>query len=290
MLLVACVFFLAAAMKALDPASFAEQIARYNIFPELAGIAAWTLIVVEVLLATGLVVNLLPRVVPFLMIALLVFFIGITWYGMSVGLGDDCGCFGNLVHRGPEQVIVEDALMAAGLLFSVVVLWKKPGTTLLWRAVVTFAMGVLALLVTAYSASIPADNLVTSLRPGAHFDVWPVDGLYGVNLNKGMHVVFLFSVESDDLQSDINRMNMIAQHDEVQSVTGLIIDGTQHLTALMFEYAAAFPVAAIEPRFARPLYRSLPRAFILEDGFVAATWSELPDAADVVHELRLLKK
>ncbi|MCZ7556535.1 MAG: hypothetical protein M5R41_09055 [Bacteroidia bacterium] len=286
MIIVAAVFYLAATLKALDPVSFSEQIATYNIFPHLSMLAAWTLIIVEILLATALAVNFLPRVAPILMIALLLFFIGITWYGMAIGLGENCGCFGNLVHRGPEMVIIEDAIMAAGLLFSLAVLWTKPATGIKWKSAVTLASGLVAAGVTFYSPAIPADDIVTTLRPGARFDVWPVDGLYGTSLNEGTRVVFLFTMDSRDLQLDVNRMNDIAQQEEVHSATGLLIDGTEHLTALMFEYAAAFPVGAIEPRFARPLYRSLPRTFILQDGIVKATWSGLPDAAAVVHELR----
>ena len=58
----------------------------------------------------------------------------------------------------------------------------------------------------------------------------------------------------------------------------------------MFEYAAAFPIGAIEPRFARPLYRTLPRVFILHNGAVTHTWSELPDAADVVSAIQSISK
>jgi hypothetical protein len=288
MIIVAAVFYLAAALKALDPVSFSEQIATYNIFPQLSMLAAWTLIIVEVLLATALAVNLLPRVAPILMIALLLFFIGITWYGMAIGLGENCGCFGNLVHRGPETVIIEDTIMAAGLLFSLVVLWKKPATGIGWKSAVTLASGLLAAGVTYFSPAIPADNIVTALRPGAHFEVWSVDGLYGTNLNEGTRVVFLFTVDSPDLQLDVNRMNSIAQHEDVASATGLVIDGTEHITSLMFEYAAAFPIGAIEPRSARPMYRTLPRTFILHNGIVQAAWSEFPDAAEIVRELRLL--
>lgn len=288
MIIVAAMFFLAATLKALDPVSFAEQITAYGIFPQLSTLAAWTLIIVEVLLAAGLVFNLLPRIVPFLMIALLLFFIGITWYGMSIGLGENCGCFGNLVHRGPEDVIIEDALMVAGLVFSLVVLWRIPPRGTMWKSAATLGFGVLAAAVTFFSPSIPADDLVTTLRPGSHFETWPVDGLYGANLNEGTRVVFLFSVKSSDLQLDVNRMNSIAQSEKVESATGLIIDGTEHLTSLMFEYAASFPVGAVEPRFARPLYRTLPRTFILRDGKVEATWSYFPDAAEVVSVLRSL--
>lgn len=282
-IVVALVFLVAALMKALDPVSFHEQIAAYGILPDLAPVAAWTLIIIEVALAAGLIVNLFPRVLPLLAIALLLFFIGITWYGMSIGLGENCGCFGNLVHRGPEQVIVEDAIMLAALLFASVVLWSQQRKPFGAKLGVTVVAAGLAAVTAGMSPALPVDDLVTQLRPGAHFTSWPVDGLYGKDLNKGTHVVFLFTVQSETIGPDVQSMNAIAQQDAVESAVGLIIDGTEHLTQLMFEYAAAFPVAAIEPRFARPLYRRLPRVFVIRDGEVTQTWSELP-APDVVVE------
>ncbi len=283
---VGLVFLVAALMKALDPRSFQEQIAAYGIFPSLAPIAAWAFIIVEVALAVGLIVNLYPRVVPLLVMALLLLFIGVTWYGMSIGLGENCGCFGNLVHRGPEQVIVEDAIMLLALLFVLVVLWSHRSSGVRTRLAVSLGAAVIAAAVTGFSPALPVDDFVTQLRPGAHFTAWPVDGLYGKDLNKGTHVVFLFTIGSDRVGADVEKMNAIAQEEAVKSAVGLIIDGTEHLTTLMFEYAASFPVAAIEPRFARPLYRALPRVFVLRDGTVIRTWSELPAPSDVVQAIQ----
>jgi putative oxidoreductase len=279
--LVGLVFLVAAFLKALDPQSFAEQIAMYGIFPELAPVAAWVLIALEVALATGLVLNLFPRIIPLATIALLVFFIIITFYGMALGLDESCGCFGNLVDRGPEQVIVEDILMMIALVFSVVVLWSHRPRHSGLRLAGTLAITLLALVVTLLHPMLPVDDFVTQLKPGAQFASWPVDGLYGKDLNSETHVVFLFTIEDPEIRAQVERMNEIAQQEGVPSAVGLIIDGTEHLTTLMFEYAAAFPVAAIEPRFARPLYRTLPRAFLLHEGEVVRTWSELP-AADIV--------
>lgn len=289
-ILIAVVFLVAAILKALDPVVFIEQITAYDILPGLAPIAAWSLIIVECVLAGALIVNLLPRIIPFLTMGLLLFFIGVTLYGMSIGLGEDCGCFGNLYHRGPEMVIIEDAIMLVGLVFVVVVLWKRQTERNGLRYAVTAAVGLASAGVIALSPFIPADNIVTQLHPGSSFTTWPVDGLYGKDLNSGTHVVFLFTVAAEDIGSQVGRMNAVAREIEGTSAVGLIIDGTEHLTTLMFEYAAAFPVAALEPRFARPLYRMLPRTFILHNGSVTDTWSELPSPASVVTALGSLPK
>jgi len=285
-IIIAIVFIVAALMKALDPQAFIEQIASYGILPTLSPVAAWTFIIVECVLAAGLIVNLWPRVIPILSMLLLLFFIGITVYGMSIGLGENCGCFGNLYHRGPAMVIIEDAIMIVGLVFAVIVLWHHQNEHNGMRIAVTVGAGLAAVALTAFSPFIPADDLVTQLNPGSSFSTWPVDGLYGKDLNHGTHVVFLFTIKDPLIASRVDRMNRIAQEDAVESAVGLIIDGTQHLTTLMFEYAAAFPVAAVEPRFARPLYRTLPRVFILHEGTVTHTWAKIPKPNDVVQALQ----
>jgi len=287
-IIVAAIFLAAVILKALDPVSFAEQIAEYGIFPDLASLAAWTLIIIESLLAAALIVNFLPRIVPLLTIALLLFFIGITAYGMSIGLGENCGCFGNLVHRGPEQVIIEDTIMIIALVFSVVVLWHHRLERRGVRMATVIGTGAAVAALTAFSPHVPADDYITQLHPGASFTTWPVDGLYGKNLTTGRHLVFLFTVDAEDIGSQVEQMNTLAQAAGDVSTVGLIIDGTEHLTSLMFEYAAAFPIGAVEPRFARPLYRTLPRVFILDNGTVTHTWSELPRKSDVVEAITSL--
>lgn len=287
-IIVAAIFLAAVILKALDPVSFAEQIAEYGIFPDLAPVAAWALIIVESLLAAALIVNFLPRITPLLTIALLLFFIGITVYGMSIGLGENCGCFGNLVHRGPEQVIIEDALMMIALIFSVVVLWHHRNERRGARMAAVLGTGAAVAALTAFSSLVPADDYVTQLHPGASFSTWPVDGLYGKDLTTDTHLVFLFTVEARDIGVQVEQMNALAQAAGDVSTVGLIIDGTEHLTTLMFEYAAVFPIGAVEPRFARPLYRTLPRVFILRDGTVTHTWSELPRKSDVVEAIASL--
>lgn len=284
-IIVALVFLAAAGLKALHPAGFADQIRQYAILPDLAMVAAWSFILAEILLATALVVNVWTRAASGLVIAMLVFFIGITWYGIVAGLSGSCGCFGNLVHRSPEQVIIEDALMIAALGLA---LWLQRGvhirTTTPKLAVLSTA-GIAAVLVTAFSGRLPVDNLTTALVPGAHFDSWPVESLYK-DLTRETHVVFLLSTKSATIDADVAAMNAVAASTAGTSTIALIVDGASELTALTFEHGLAMPAGALEPRFAKSLYRTLPRTFVLHDGRVAAVWSTIATPAEVGDALR----
>jgi hypothetical protein len=280
-IIVGVVFLLAASLKALDPVSFVEQIQMYGIFPNLAGLAAWVLVTLEIVLATGLILNWLPRIVPALTVGLLLFFIVITVYGNAIGLGESCGCFGNLVHRGPGQVILEDTLMLLALIFAAAVHWRRSQSGQVWKGAVSALAGALALLTISVSPALPVDDLVTTLGPGTSFEHWPVDGLSGLKLNEGRRIVFLFTLEDDSVASHAAAMSAVAQAGTGATPVGLIIDDPSLLTTLMFQYGITFPVGALEPRFARPLYRALPRSFLLVDGTVVQTWAGIPPAVEV---------
>jgi hypothetical protein len=77
-------------------------------------------------------------------------------------------------------------------------------------------------------------------------------------------------------------MNAIAQTEGFPAPLGLIIDGSQELTTLVFQYAASFQAGALEPRFAKSLYRKLPRTFILDEGIITAVWSGIPTRDEVM--------
>jgi hypothetical protein len=286
-MIVAGIFLVAALLKALDPAGFSDQIAGFGIFPHLSIVAAWCFIVAETVLATALLCNLLPRYATLLSMALLMGFIGVTVYSMIDNAAGSCGCFGNLVHRTPEQTIVEDALMIFALLFSFLVLYREQARGKLWKSIVSLSAGVFIAAVTFLSPSIPADSIVTDLRPGRYFDSWPVEGMYR-NLSSGTHVVFLFSINERGIETDAAMMNTIAQSERVPSTIGLIVDPASNLTIVKFQYAIAFEVGALEPRFARRLYRTLPRTFILNDGKVEAAWSKIPDLQEILLTLARL--
>lgn len=288
---VGLVFIIASMLKAFDPPGFAEQIASYKIIPAVIGSPlAWFFICIEFTLAIALILNLRPKLFIPLMMLVLVGFIGVTIYTMAQGIEANCGCFGNVVHRTSEQVILEDALMFASLLFAYIVLKDiKQTSSLLKVASINGVSLLMAAAVVGFSAQLPVDSIVTELKEGRYFDSWPVEGLF-LDLRKDQRVVFLFSTAAPDIEQQVQQMNAIAQTESVPSAVGLITDGSQQLTTLVFQYGTAFPAGALEPRFAKSLYRKLPRTFILSDGVVKKVWNGIPSPEEVNTRFILLKK
>jgi putative oxidoreductase len=277
--------FLLAAVKALDINAFATEIRGYGIFPDLSLFGAWFFVIVEVMLAMSLLVNAFPRTTALAMLVLLALFVAVTAYALAIGLQGSCGCFGNLVHRTPQQVIVEDVLMMCAMLFVLLVHVKQHITTAVWKMVLILLSGAAAAGLAIAAPHLPLDSYVTDLRVGKQFSSWPVEGLTR-DLHSGTHFVFLFTSTSKTIETDVAMMNAVAQSEDIPSTIGLLTEGTAKVTEVMFQYGTAFPVGALEPKFARYLYRTLPRAFILRDGEVREVWSRIPTPAEAQQAMR----
>ncbi len=109
-------FAVAAVLKLRDPAAFVEQIANYQLFPELANAIAIVLPSMELVCALGLVLS--PRAwhraaALLLGILLLVFTTAIA-RAWAVGLDLECGCFGTGSTRvGPWPILRNLGLLTA---------------------------------------------------------------------------------------------------------------------------------------------------------------------------------
>ncbi len=100
----ASVFFWSGISKLLAPDVFAATIAAYGLLPEaLIPASAWSLILVELLAATGLLWQ--KRWATILTLMLLLLFMAVLGYGIYLGLDIDCGCFG---PQDPEATAFHD--------------------------------------------------------------------------------------------------------------------------------------------------------------------------------------
>ncbi len=290
-IIVGIVFIVASILKAFHPVGFAGQITDYHVLPASTSMyVAWFFIVAEFVLAVALIVNLKSKIsIPLMMLVLLAF-MSLTVYTMMKGINTNCGCFGNVVHRTPDQVILEDSLMFVALLFSFIIMRSDKQEKGFSGKLISVGLSFMLIVgITAFHNALPVDSIVTELKEGKQFASWPTENLF-MDLNKEQRVVFLFSTSGAGIDKIIPTMNAIAQTEKMPSTIGLITDGTQQLSTLVFQYGVAFPVGALEPRFAKSLYRTLPRTFILDNGVVKKVWNGVPQPDEVKNTLVLMKK
>jgi uncharacterized membrane protein YphA (DoxX/SURF4 family) len=115
----AVVFVYAGATKLFDLSAFEQSIRDYGILlPGTEMAAAWTLAVLEILAALGVLFGIRGGLV--LMAGLLVMFVGVLSYGLWLGLDIDCGCFGFGDSHGLGTALLIDLCLLVGcaLLFT----------------------------------------------------------------------------------------------------------------------------------------------------------------------------
>lgn len=290
------VLLFAVVAKALDPAAFAEELAGLGLAGRLLPpmLAALGALAIEAVIGALLLLDL--RRTPLLVAAtlLVVFFLALTgraaWnaaHGVA-DAGSACGCFGNLVERTPAEAFRQDLLM---LVPALALAWLgRPGARRAARARAVAALALAAVLVgfAAASPRLPLDDRATRLAPGvALADLCAGRGAERVclptlapDLAQGSHLVVLADVSGAGFEALGRRLNAWTRAGQEPPVAVLGEVAPERRQELFWSLAPAFELHDAPRALLRPLYRTLPRSFRVEDGRVTATWSGLPPALE----------
>lgn len=276
--------------KLLDPVSFQASLSEQGLTGLVpATVVALVAIGLELLLG-GLLVLGVRRVwvlvASGLLVAFFLFLTGRAYVDFLQGVeaaDSSCGCFGNLLDRTPAEAFWQDFLLLV------------PGLLLVGLGIVvrtpTFKRSVLAVLVTAggvatawFAPSLPLDDLATRLRPG--LDLAAVCSGRGderlclltllPGLEQGSHLVVLADLEDEsfgDAVSALNEYTLAAAGPTLWVVAAATPEQSQ---AFFWAHGPSFEIHEAPASLIRPLYRTLPRSFRVEDGRVTETFSGLP--------------
>ncbi len=282
-ILVAAVFLLAAGPKALDPESFAAQIGTFDWLP-----AAWNqpaaifFVTLEFLLAAALLVDFRPRLASVGTTALLLVFLVVlteAWYNGNIV---DCGCFGDLSSAGPGTAAWRDVGFLALLVPTF--FWgarPRPGR---WKPGVVAGSVLLGAGLSFAAPSLPLDDLLTKLVPGADLEAMGMDALVP---EVGPVLVALLDLETEAGQEVVAVLNdMTLDFLEVGvDVMGLAAADPDVRFVFTMEHSVGFRLEEIGAGTLDSLARRLPRFALLVDGTVVAVWNEQPPAPDDVRAL-----
>lgn len=268
--------------KALDPYGTGDIYARRGLLPDaLAGPAVMLTVAVEAALAAALLLNL--RRVPVLLVAtvLMSAFFGLTtWeYLHPATDGSSCGCFGNLVVRSPGQAAVQDG---AFLLFALLAWLGRPGAPIGRRWVVPAVVFLLAFAGSAVAPRLPIDETATRLAPGVKMAELKLDEVVP-ETQRGRTLVLLVDrgeAATKAIAGDVSRVNeRLVLAGAPVGVFALAEPNPELAMSFTWEAAPAFEVREVPFAALKPLYRTLPRSFLVEDGVVVKTWTGVPDDA-----------
>jgi len=278
------ILLLAAYAKAIDPSSFAEQVGLQGL---AVGLSPWVIallgIAVEVGLGVALLLNLRSRTVLFAVSALVLFFLFLTgrdyWraaHGIAPPAGG-CGCFGNLVERTPAQAFWQDMAL---LLPSLALAWigRPRAPRRLGYAIAGLAAAGAAAF--AYAApGLPLDDLATRLKAGTKLaDLCGGLGDARVclvdlvpEIAEGEHWVVIVDPADERFGALVNDLNSWTLSGKTPAVTALADITAEKQTEIFWRYAPAFDIHETPSALLRPLYRTLPRSFLVSSGRVVRT-------------------
>jgi len=290
------VFLVAALPKALDPIAFAEQIRLEGLdFLVPAGILAWLVIVVEAGLGVALVVGLRRRWVLIPTGLLVAFFLFLTaraylrWLSGDLDDSSACGCFGNLVQRTPAEAFWQDLfLLVPPFLLAAFAGRDRAQTAGRWRIGLvggaTLAVAVLA----ALAPRLPLDDAATRLGVGERVDSFCAGAgrpgaeracldLLVPELLEGRHLVVIDDLDGAAIEKSVDTLNRWVTEQPGTSVWLVADASDERVQSFFWEWGPRFEVREVPLPVLRPLYRTLPRSFLVEDGSVARTWPGLPE-------------
>lgn len=285
------VLLVAAYAKLLDPASFVEQIHLEGLdFLLSAKVLAYLALGLEVglgcLLALG--IRRFWTLVPALLLTgFFLFLTGRGWYLEAQGLRPEaasCGCFGNLVERTPEEAFWQDlALLVPPLALAFVGLGAAPPRVSLRIATAGLATAG-ALAFAAQAPSLPLDDVATRLKAGVKtaelcsgrgaeraclgLAVMP-------ELGTGEHLVVMAEVGDRALTAAKQALDDYALAGNGPRLWLLTPSPLEDVTRFRWT-GPAFEVREAPLVLLRPLYRTLPRSFLVKDGIVVRTFGGLP--------------
>jgi uncharacterized membrane protein YphA (DoxX/SURF4 family) len=287
-----CVLLFAVWAKMIDPTAFAEQIRAEGLDGFLP---AQAIAMIALSLEAGLGLALLlglrrmwVLVPTTLLVAFFLFLTGRAWWLDSQGLlpdGPSCGCFGNLVERTPAEAFWQDLLLLVPAL-ALAFLGRERRTRLfppLRTAVVVF--GTVAVLVFAWMApGMPLDDLATRLRPGVTVESLCagrgdervcLDSI-APELREGDHLVVMSNLDAPELTGAMDALNAYAGKPGNPTLLVLSSAAAEEQRAFFWQWGPSFEIREAPAELLRPLYRRLPRAFLVKDGRVTRTFPGLP--------------
>jgi uncharacterized RDD family membrane protein YckC len=283
------VLLVGAYAKALDPLAFVEQIRSEGLdFLLPASWVAGIALALELFLGSALVLGIRRRwvLIPSaLLVAFFVFLTGRTYLRSLRGTLEEtagCGCFGNLVERTPAEAFWQDLALLVPALLIAFVASRATGFPRA-RTVIAAAFTAFGLGFAWMAPGLPIDDLATRLKPGtAVADL--CTGRDGERicldtirpaLLEGDHLVVIADLLDPAFGERVGALN--AYRFQVGEVIVLSSGTEEEHRQFFWEQGPAFEIVETPAGLLSPLYRTLPRSFVVRDGEVVETFAGLPD-------------
>lgn len=276
--LVGAALLVAAWSKSADPQGFATQMIRDGMAPAWGGMfLALAVVALEWGLGVALVIGLRRPLVLGVSTLLMAAFLGIAVFELVFPPEDpsSCGCFGNFVQQDPVQHATTNGVLFLLSLLAWLGRSSAPGRK---RWIASIAAAVLGFAFAVAAPSLPIDGWpgVTMLTPGASLDDLPIaDTLPEAATGRWLVLVIDRSDPATrELVPAIN--DSLALGGGPVNVVAIAENDPELATDFLFSTGPAFTIHDVSWGLMKPLYRKLPRSFVLDEGRVTLIWDRLP--------------
>ena len=289
------VLLVAAWGKLLDPQAFSESIAAEGLdFVLPAMVIAVIAVGIEVGLGAALVLGLRRLWLlgaSSLLVLFFLFLTGRAYWRFAHGIVDEtssCGCFGSLIERTPAEAFWQDLiLLAPGLVLAYLVVDRSSASGR--RLAVAAAVTLLAVGLAVAAPSLPLDDFATRLHPGVEMtEICSGSGdaricLSSLNpeLLDGEHVVLLTRIDDPVFIESVEDLNSFFLEPDLPGLVVLSTATAEELQTFFWQFGPSFEIAETPEPMMRPLYRTLPRSFLVADGRVEETFEGMPPLASL---------
>ncbi|MEW6735733.1 MAG: MauE/DoxX family redox-associated membrane protein [Acidobacteriota bacterium] len=288
--LVGLVLIIAGLAKAYYPLSFVQNISTYKIItvPLVVTAFAWLMIIIEGALGMALVTAYQRRWTVPITISLLVLFLGVLGWAWYSGSTADCGCFGPLVKRTPQQAFFEDLILLAVLVAAQLLDRSERKSYQSMRLTAVAAVAMLCLIVTTVRSLSPEQSAdpVTRLKVSqpSPFQSVTIQDL-SVDIQQGRYLVALIDTGCDHCQQSVPDFNKFySQQSEYPTLVAICPNSQLDVKIFQEKFGAQFPIGRItNDDFLRLVeLGSTPRVFLLQDGQVLKIWDgSMPSGNEV---------
>lgn len=290
------VLLLAAWAKMIHPVGFAATIKAEGLDRILPAMPmALLALAVEIALGAALFLGvrhkgvLLPAT---LLVAFFLFLNGRAWWQEAHGLRSadaSCGCFGNLLERTPAEAFWQDALLLVPALLLSFVGRGRHGELPRVRLSLAAAATLAGLFFAWKAPELPLDDWATRLRVGSKLaDLCAGRGPQRVCMTyvlseaqEGTHVVVMADLTAEAFQRQVSMLNDYAIANRGPRLWVISANSQEDMTRFRWSNGPAFEIREAPSSLLAPLYRNLPRAFLVQDGEVTATYRGLPPLAEL---------
>ncbi len=247
----------------------------------------WLSAVGECLLGTALAVRAFPAWLFPGTLLLLIAFVGLTLWGAKK-TGDDCACYGKLLHISPAKSIALDFLYGVLALAA----WSIPvgaflpvSGQLAVLAVSAALFSVITTLAHRFYLKNGKDWLdLSPLQVGRKWNPDWAEGWSGAATNETQLVV-LMSPTCPGCKRWMKPLNKISRLADMPQVIGLMAGSEEELSQVVLENGIAFPLLRVKSSVMDRIAGGFPDIIIVKDGIVRAKpGARIPD--DLVERLR----